>query len=78
MLGFVGDTLIESSVAEVTVSVVLSEIAPDVAVIVAEPAASAVARPLEPAALLIVATLVVNELQTTDVDVVISWIVLLE
>ncbi len=77
MLGLVGDTLIETSVAEVTVSVVLPKTEPDdVAVIVVVPAATDVARPFESAALLIVATLVVNELQTTDV--VISWTVLLE
>ncbi len=72
MLGFVGDTLIEISVAAVTVSVVLSETEPDAAVIVADPAATAVARPL----LLTVAMVVDDELQTTDE--VRSWLVLSE
>ncbi len=72
MLGFVGDTLIEISVAAVTISVVLSETGPDAAVIVADPAATAVARPL----LLTVATLVFDELQVTDDEM--SWLVLFE
>jgi len=66
MLGFVGDTSIDTSVAEVAVSVVFPETVPDVAVIVAEPAATAVARPLEPAMLLTAATLVFDVLQVTD------------
>ncbi len=62
MLGFVGVTLIETSVAEVTVRVALFEIEPDAAVIVVAPAATDVARPL----LLTVATVDDDELQTTD------------
>ena len=50
----------DTSVAEVTVSVVDPDLPPDVAVIVVEPAATDVARPLEPAALLMVATPVVG------------------
>jgi hypothetical protein len=43
----------------------VSETLPDVAVIVVVPAAAAVASPFEPAALLIVATLVLEEFQVT-------------
>jgi len=73
MLGFVGDTLIDTSVAAVTVSVVVPEINPDVAEIVAEPSATVVAKPFEPAVLRIVATAVFVELQVTDA--VRSWLV---
>jgi len=66
MLGLVGDTWIETSVAEVTVSKVLPETAPDVAVIVAEPASTEDASPLDPAVLLIAAIAVFDELQVTD------------
>mgnify|MGYP001605579429 FL=1 len=72
----VGATWIETSVAEVTVSVVLLVTDPSAAVITAEPAVTGVARPLEPAALLIVATVVVAELQVTDA--VTSWLELSE
>jgi hypothetical protein len=47
--------------------VVDPDVLPNVAVIVDEPAATDVARPLEPAALLMVATPAVNEFQVTDV-----------
>jgi hypothetical protein len=76
MRGLVGVTWSEFSVAEVTVSVVLPETVPDVAVMVVEPAVAAVARPLEPCALLIVAIVAADELQVTDA--VISWLVLSE
>ena len=76
VLGLVGATWIEMSDAAVTVSVVLLVTAPNVAVIVAEPAATGVAWPLEPAALLIVATVLVDELQVTDA--VRSWLELSE
>ncbi len=56
----------ETSVCEVTVRVVKFEIPPDVAVIVVEPPATAVASPLEPAVLLIVATEGSDELHVTD------------
>ncbi len=46
MLGLTGVMDMEDRVAEVTVRVVLLEIAPEVAVMVAVPAAMAVARPL--------------------------------
>ena len=51
----------------VTVSVAVPETLPNVAVIVVEPAATEVANPLEPAALLMVATAVVIDFQVTDV-----------
>ena len=65
MLGFVGVTARDTSVAGVTVRVVEPAMLPDVAVIVVEPTATEVARPLEPAALLIVAMAVLDELQVT-------------
>jgi len=66
MLGFVGVTAIEVRVAAVTVSVVFPETSPKVAVIVmGPPAATDVANPCDPAALLIVATAVLDELQVT-------------
>ncbi len=66
-LGLAGVTARETSVAGVTVRVVDPDMLPDPAVIVVEPAAAGVATPLEPAALLIVATPVLEELQVTDV-----------
>lgn len=57
----------ETSVAGVTVNVVDPEVPPNIAVIVVEPAVTDVDRPLEPAALLMVATPAVNEFQVTDV-----------
>jgi hypothetical protein len=65
MLGLVGLTAMDTSVAEVTVSKVEPDMLPDAAVIVVEPAATEVANPLEPAALLMVATAAVDELQVT-------------
>ena len=61
-----GVTDIDESVAAVTVRVVEPEMLPDVALIVVVPVATDVARPLEPAALLIVATAVLEELQVAD------------
>ena len=58
----------DTSVAAVTVNVVLPEISPDVAVIVVRPTDAEAAKPLEPAALLMVATAGAEELQIT-VDV---------
>jgi hypothetical protein len=66
MLGLFGVIATETSVAGVMVSVVDPEMLPDVALIVVEPAATDVASPLDPAALLIVATLVLEELQVAD------------
>ena len=66
ILGLVGVTSIDTSVAGVTVSVVLPEIVPDIALTAVEPAATGVARPLEPAVLLTVATAAADEVQVTD------------
>jgi hypothetical protein len=63
MLGLTGVTDMEDRVAEVTVRVILPEIAPEVAVMVAAPAATELPRPL----LLTVATDVLDELQMTRV-----------
>ena len=65
MLGLVGVTATDTNVADVTVSVVLPEIAPLVAEIVVPPTAAELAKPCEPAALLIVATLALDEAQLT-------------
>lgn len=62
MPGLVGNIWIEDSVAEVMVSVVPPDFAPNVAVTVVEPAATEVAKPLES----IVAMPESKELQTTD------------
>jgi len=67
MLGVVGVIARETSVAGVTVSVVDPDRVPDVAVIVVEPVAIGVTSPIEPAALLIAATDVDDELQVTVV-----------
>src|SRR5436190_1956032 len=65
-LGLAGVTAIVDRVAVVTVSVVFPEMPPKVAVIVmGPPAATDVANPCDPAALLIVATPVADELQVT-------------
>ena len=69
MLGLVGEIWIEDSVAEVTVSVVLPDFPPKVAVIVGEPAATEVAKPFE----LMAATEVEDEDQVTES--VRSWLV---
>jgi len=63
MLGLAGEIATDTSVACVTVSVVVPEMLPEVAVIVVEPVAADAASPCEPAALLIVATPVLEELQ---------------
>ena len=56
---FPGVTAIDTSVAAVTVSVVVPEIVPEVALIVVEPVLAALARP----AVVIVATVTLEELQ---------------
>ena len=63
MLGLVGVTAIDANVAAVTVRVAIPcfDVTGSTALIVVEPAATALASPLEPATLLIVAT-------TPDVD----------
>ena len=65
MLGLAGVTAMETSVVAIMVRVVEPEMLPDVARIVVDPAAADLARPLEPAALLIVAAAVLEELQVT-------------
>ncbi len=67
MLGLPGVTAMDTKVAAVTVRVVEPDTLPDVAVIVVVPAAIDVARPLEPTALLIVATPVLEEPHVTAV-----------
>ena len=65
MLGLVGVTVRETSVAGVTVSIVDPETVPNAATIVVAPVATEVATPLDPAALLIVAMPGYDELQVT-------------
>ena len=67
ILGLAGVTVIDTSVAEVTVRIVEPEMLPEVAVMVVEPTAAGTACPMEPAALLTVATEGAEELQITDV-----------
>jgi hypothetical protein len=66
IVGLIGVTAMDTSVAEVTIKEVVAEILPDAAVIVVCPVATEVANPLEPAALLMVATAVSDEPQVTD------------
>ncbi len=66
MLGFVGVTERDTSVAGVTDSVVDPQTLPNEATIVAEPDADEVTDPLEPAELLMAATAGEDELQVTD------------
>ena len=56
----------DTSVAAVTVNVVWPEISPNVAVIVVAPTVDEVASPFKPAALLMVAIPVFEEVQVTD------------
>jgi len=76
MLGLNGAIAKETSVAGVTVRVVLPEITPNVAVIVVEPTPTGVANLFKPMTLLIVAAEVEEELQVTDA--VMFWVVLSE
>ena len=64
---FAGVTSIDARAAAVTVSMVVPETGPSVAVIAAVPTASVEARPLDPDALLIVAVAGVSEDQVTAV-----------
>ena len=66
MLGVVGSISMDVSVAPVTVSVVVPETLPNVAVIVVLPAATGETKPLLPIASLIVATVVLEEFQVTE------------
>jgi hypothetical protein len=74
ILGLVGVTAIDTSVAGVTVSVVLPDmfVAGSMAVIEFEPVAVDVAKPFEPDTLLTLSTLGEDEFQVTDA--VISWV----
>lgn len=74
MLGVVGETAIDCSAAAVTVNVVEPDIGPNVAVISDEPVATVLARPLLPAALLMVATPGVADIQVTML--VKGWVLL--
>ena len=65
MLAFDGITAIETSAAGVIVKPVAPAIVPSVAVIVTDSCLSDEASPLEPDALLIVATVMSEELQVT-------------
>ena len=87
MLGLGVVTVIDDSVVSVTVRDFVPETVPAVALTVAEPAATDVARPLDPAALLMVATDPGEELQVTaaviscvllseKVPVAVNWLVL--
>ena len=67
MLALAGVAAIDTNVAEVTVRAVLPERLPLVAVIVVLPAVTELARPCVPAALLIVATPVLLDVQVTSV-----------
>ena len=66
MIGSAGVTSMDTSANGVTVRVVDRDMDPDVAVIVVVPVDNEMTRPLRPATLLIVATVGVDELQTTD------------
>jgi hypothetical protein len=66
MLGFVGETSIDTNVAEVTVRGVDADTAPRVAEIIVEPGLAAVVKPFEPGALLIAATVLTDELHVTE------------
>ncbi len=66
MLGLVGETAMETSVAGVIVSFVDPDMLPNVAVIVVVLVVTETAKPLEPAALLMVATFVAEDVQVTE------------
>ena len=66
MLGFVGVTSMDTNIADVTVSELLPDTLPNAAVTVVEPVARDKASPLEPNALLMMATVVSEELQATS------------
>ena len=68
ILGLIDVTAIDTNVAGVTVKVTGVEVmAPMAAVMLLTPAATEVARPLEPAALLIIVTEIVADAQVTEV-----------
>ena len=67
-MGLIDVTAIDTNVAGVTVKVTGVEVmAPMAAVMLLTPAATEVARPLEPAALLIIVTEIVADAQVTEV-----------
>ena len=68
MLGFAGVTSIATKVAEVTVRAVDADTPARNAVIIVEPGIAVVTIPFEPAALLMVATAVTEELQVTAAE----------
>lgn len=74
ILADAGVTSIDSNTAGVTVSVVVPETLPNVALIVVVPTPAEVASPLEPAVLLMVETRPFEELQETD-DVIFCVVV---
>ena len=77
ILGWIDVTVIDTNAAGVTVNVTAGEVMPLIAaVMLLVPIVAEVARPLEPAALLIVATAGVADAQVTDV--VKFWVELLE
>ena len=63
---FTGTTAIETSVTAETVREVEPDISPEAAVIVVDPGPTAVARPFDPSALLMVAVAISEELQMTE------------
>ena len=67
MLGLGGITAMDTSVAAVTVKLVEPVTAPSVAVILVKPGLAALASPLEPAALLMVAIAGADDVQVTVV-----------
>lgn len=67
ILGLTGAIATETRVAAVTVSVVVPDTVPEIALIVVEPTPAEVARPFDPAALLMVATLAADVLQVAEV-----------
>ena len=75
-LGLVGVTAIDTSDALVIVTMVLPDIVPKLAEIVADPIPEALANPFEPALLLTAVTAAFDEVQTTEA--VRSWTVLSE
>jgi hypothetical protein len=74
ILAEAGLMAMDVSTAAVTVSVVVPEMVPKVAVMMDEPVPADVASPFEPNALLMVATPVFEEFQVTDEET--SWVVL--
>lgn len=65
-LEFVAETLIDANDADVTVTVLVPVITPNVAVMTEVPVVNVVTRPRDPATLLIVATAVVPDDQVTS------------